>query len=264
MNTVPNFEIVSQSLSSNITPSHFTNQSSTAANVEPSREAKDASSLSDIERITRLALLVNLTLAIANALGGYLLGSQALIGDAVHALADLAADLVAMITASYSTIPRLEKSEAIGGLAVSGIVMSSGIALAVRSLLYTCRHFELDVLASYVNYLMIFSHDAHGMADTGSNFEVILLPLVSIMIKEWLFRATMEVAKRNESIMLESHALHQRLDAFTAVVALVVNSASYLDPRLVWLDGFGGLAIGIAIFKAGCANAVAASTQLLR
>ncbi|KAK4496705.1 hypothetical protein PRZ48_012688 [Zasmidium cellare] len=263
METIPNFAIETHPSSPTCSATQRTALHESDATTKTSKEPSKATSpTSDVERITRIALLANLALAVSNAVGGYMLGSQALIADAVHALTDLAADFVALVAARCSMIHGLEKSEAIGGLAVSGIVVSGGFALVMHAMLVLCEHFDLDVLAGCLSYLTIFSHDNHSKLDTGSSFEAIILPLVSILVKEWLYQATMKAAKRSENIMLESHALHQRLDVITAVVALVANAASQLDARLAWLDGFGGLVIGVMIFKAGCSNAIAALQQL--
>ena len=58
------------------------------------------------------------------------------------------------------------------------------ITLEMHAGLDLCQYFDLDVLAGYLSHLTIFNHDNHSILDTGSSFEVILLPLVSILVKE--------------------------------------------------------------------------------
>lgn len=45
--------------------------------------------------------------------------------------------------------------------------------------------------------------------------------VASIGMKEWLYQKTMNVAKQTDSSVLKANAWHHRVDALTAVVALV-------------------------------------------
>lgn len=45
--------------------------------------------------------------------------------------------------------------------------------------------------------------------------------LASVGLKEWLFQATMKIARKTDSSVLKANAWHHRVDALTAIVALV-------------------------------------------
>ena len=45
--------------------------------------------------------------------------------------------------------------------------------------------------------------------------------LASVGLKEWFFQATMRIARKTDSSVLEANAWHHRVDALTAIVALV-------------------------------------------
>lgn len=45
--------------------------------------------------------------------------------------------------------------------------------------------------------------------------------LVSVGMKEWLYQQTMKIAKKTDSSVLKANAWHHRVDALSAVVALV-------------------------------------------
>lgn len=51
----------------------------------------------------------------------------------------------------------------------------------------------------------------------------------SIGLKEWLFQSTMKIARKTDSSVLKANAWHHRVDALTAVVALVGLSGRVLD-----------------------------------
>ena len=45
--------------------------------------------------------------------------------------------------------------------------------------------------------------------------------LASVGMKEWLYQATMKVARKTDSSVLKANAWHHRVDALSAVVALI-------------------------------------------
>ena len=45
--------------------------------------------------------------------------------------------------------------------------------------------------------------------------------LASVGLKEWFFQATMKIARKTDSSVLKANAWHHRVDALTAIVALV-------------------------------------------
>ena len=45
--------------------------------------------------------------------------------------------------------------------------------------------------------------------------------LASVGMKEWLYQQTMKIAKKTDSSVLKANAWHHRVDALSAVVALV-------------------------------------------
>ena len=72
--------------------------------------------------------------------------------------------------------------------------------------------------------------------------------LASVGMKEWLYQATMKVARKTDSSVLKANAWHHRVDALSAVVALIGVSGrvvalspshlSLLDYRgwILWLE----------------------------
>jgi len=73
----------------------------------------------------------------------------------------------------------------------------------------------------------------------------------------------MKIAKEKKSTVLESNAIHHRVDSLTGIVALVTIAMSNLVPTLSSLDAIGGLLISWMVIRAGAANVLTSAGQLL-
>ncbi|KAK0945813.1 mitochondrial metal transporter [Friedmanniomyces endolithicus] len=225
-------------------------------------------------KITRIGLYVNLGMAITKGAGGYIFNSQALIADGVHALTDLVSDITTLATISYSLKPPSSrfpfgygKVESLGALGVSGLLLSGGIMIGLQAFLALAQQFFPE-LANILSYIGLFEHlhdhgHHHGGGDyLGPNLNAAWLAGGSIIIKEWLYRATMKVAKEKRSSVLASNAYHHRVDSLTAFVALLTIVASNFITNAQWLDPVGGLAISGMIIQAGWFNTKSALLEL--
>lgn len=122
-------------------------------------------------------------------------------------------------------------------------------------------------LAHILSHIGIFEHahhhgHSHGGADLGPNINAAWLAGGSIIIKEWLYRATIKVAKQKRSNVLASNAYHHRVDSLTAFVALLMITMSNFITNAMWLDPVGGLAISGMIIQAGWVNTKTALFEL--
>ncbi|KAK5123319.1 hypothetical protein LTR85_002750 [Meristemomyces frigidus] len=220
-------------------------------------------------RITRIGLYVNLGMAIAKGAGGYIFNSQALTADAVHALTDLVSDITTLATLSYSLKAATArfpmgygKIESLGALGVSGLLLSGGIMIGLQAVMALCQQFFPEV-AHILSHIAVFGHGHdHGVSNMGPNINAAWLAGGSIIIKEWLYRSTMKVAKEKRSSVLASNAYHHRVDSLTSFVALLTISASHFLTSAQWLDPVGGLIISGMIVQAGWGNTKAALLEL--
>ncbi len=122
-------------------------------------------------------------------------------------------------------------------------------------------------IAHLLSHIGIFEHahnhgHSHGGTDLGPNINAAWLAGGSIIIKEWLYRATMKVAKEKRSSVLASNAYHHRVDSLTAFVALSTIVASNFLTSAQWLDPVGGLIISGMIMQAGWQNTKTALFEL--
>ncbi|KAK6435746.1 mitochondrial metal transporter [Oleoguttula sp. CCFEE 5521] len=224
-------------------------------------------------RITRLGLYVNLGMALLKGTGGYVFNSQALTADAVHALTDLVSDVTTLATISYSLRPPTTrfpmgygKIESLGALGVSGLLLSGGVMIGLQAVTALSAQFA-PALGEMIGHLAVFGHShSHGHAETagveGVNINAAWLAAGSIVVKEYLYRATIKIARRKRSSILASNAYHHRVDSLTSFVALVVISASHFLANAQWLDPVGGLIISAMIVQAGWGNTKNALLEL--
>ncbi|KAF1814894.1 hypothetical protein P152DRAFT_455932 [Eremomyces bilateralis CBS 781.70] len=210
-------------------------------------------------RITRVGLFVNLGMAISKGIGGYVFHSQALAADAVHSLTDLVSDFMTLATISWSLKPPTErfptgygKIESLGSLGVSSILLIGGTLMGWAALIDLC-HTYLPAVAEGMEYLGIAGH-GHSHTHIIPNIQAAWIAGGSIVIKEWLYRATLKVAKERKSSVLESNAVHHRVDSLTAIAALVSIAGSNIVPSFRGMDAFGSLLITYLVVRTGWTN----------
>jgi cation diffusion facilitator family transporter len=226
-------------------------------------------------RITRIGLYVNLGMAIAKGAGGYAFNSQALTADALHALTDLVSDITTLATISYSLRPATArfptgygKIESLGALGVSGLLLSGGIMIGLQAATALSQQF-FPQIADLLSHFALFGHGhSHSHGDisasdfAGVNINAAWLAGGSIIVKEWLYRSTIKIAREKRSSVLASNAYHHRIDSLTSFVALAVITASHFFANAAWLDPVGGLIISGMIVQAGWGNTKNALLEL--
>ncbi|OOF90370.1 hypothetical protein ASPCADRAFT_212036 [Aspergillus carbonarius ITEM 5010] len=214
-------------------------------------------------RITRLGLVANLAMAIGKFIGGYVFHSQALIADAYHALTDLVSDFLTLGTVAWSLRPPSErfpngygKIESIGALGVSGLLLCGGVFMGLNSGQVLLGQFypEAAEAIAHVGALGHGHSHSHGVDALGPSIHAAWLAAGSIVVKEWLYHATMKVATERKSSVLASNAIHHRIDSLTSIVALFTIGGTYLFQDASWLDPVGGLLISLMVIKAGWGN----------
>ncbi|KAL4789994.1 cation efflux family-domain-containing protein [Aspergillus venezuelensis] len=213
-------------------------------------------------RITRLGLVANLAMAIGKFVGGYVFHSQALIADAYHALTDLVSDFLTLGTVAWSLKPPSErfpngygKIESIGALGVSGLLLCGGVFMGLNSGQVLLDQFFPEAAQAVAHLDIGHGHShSHGVDVLGPSIHAAWLAAGSIIVKEWLYHATMKVAVERKSSVLASNAIHHRVDSLTSIVALFTIGGTYLFQDASWLDPVGGLLISLMVIKAGWGN----------
>ncbi|KAF2859040.1 hypothetical protein K470DRAFT_259214 [Piedraia hortae CBS 480.64] len=95
------------------------------------------------------------------------------------------------------------------------------------------------------------SHSHTDLSGIGPDLNAAWLAAGSILVKEYLYRATMRIAESQRSTVLAGNAYHHRVDCLTSIVALITILASRFATHAEWLDPVGGLLISGMIVQAG-------------
>lgn len=176
------------------------------------------------------------------------------------------------------------KFETMGGLGVSVVLVGGAFAIGMHSyglLLEVLQpHFHqmpsgLQALGSFSGDLVkaaggLLHHDHHhhaagavmnaaeeakaNLANTGAS-ENLLDPnamwfaLISVLVKEWLYHATLKIAREEKSSVLEANAIHHRSDSLSSGVTFLAIGGSYMGFPV--LDPLGGLLVAGLIGKQG-------------
>ena len=124
-----------------------------------------------------------------------------MIADAIHSLTDLVSDVMTLATVSWSLKAPTErfptgygKIESLGSLGVSGFLLVGGFMMGWAALTALLQQFLPDV-AEVLSQFGVLGHShghshGHGHADLGPNINAAWLAGGSIVIKEWLYRAS--------------------------------------------------------------------------
>ena len=189
---------------------------------------------SRVSRVGWVGLLCNLLLAAAKAAAGILGHSQALLADALHSLTDSVTDIAVILGVRYWTAPADEDHPhghgrietlitVVIGLAIGAVAIGMG-AQAIRGL----RH-------------------GPEIAPTGIAFVV---ALISIVVKEILYRWTARVGREVRSPALVANAWHHRSDAISSIPAAVAVAVTLIDPEWAVVDRVGAVVVCLLILQA--------------
>lgn len=157
-------------------------------------------------RITLIGALLDLTLGFLKIIVGTLANSFALVSDGVHSLSDLLTDaFVLIITRLSHEEPDTEhpyghgRFETIGTIIIGIVLVSVAGVIGFDSIRRLSSSSSLDI----------------------PGWLALLVAIVSILGKEWIFRYTRQIANKLNSSLLLANAWHSRTDALSSVAVLI-------------------------------------------
>lgn len=137
-------------------------------------------------------------------------------------------------------------------LSTSAVAAAPELSHAAETMLSN----STSILGSLGNH----SH-AHGAHAHTLDPNAAWIALLSVVVKEWMYRATIKVAKEEGSNVLEANALHHRSDVFSGSLAGVAILGSSLGFPM--LDPVGGLLVAGMIIKQGSEIGLNAMKELV-
>lgn len=186
-----------------------------------------------IRRITNVGIVVNLVLSGFKIAVGILGNSIALVADGAHSLSDIATDIV-VLTGVYFGSKQADPKHPYGH---GKIETFSAIGIALALVLVGVGM----IYGASVN-ITEFEFVRPGVS-------VIIVALVSIISKEWLYRATKRIAVVTHSPALYANAWHHRSDALSSIA--VVAGFVLMAVGFKYGDRIAAMVVGYMIVRVG-------------
>ncbi|MDD2599864.1 MAG: cation diffusion facilitator family transporter [Kiritimatiellae bacterium] len=189
-------------------------------------------------RVTWIGSLVNLVLTLLKLTAGVVGHSSAMIADAVHSFSDFATDIVVLISFKIAGKPADQdhayghgKYETLAAALIGGALLLVGAGIFRESV--------IKIWNSTKGVRMV--------APGGIAFAA---AVISIVIKECLYRYTIKEGRRIESQAVIANAWHHRSDAFSSIGTMCgIGGAILLGERWYILDPLAAVVASLFIFK---------------
>jgi len=185
-------------------------------------------------RVTLVSIGVNVLLAAAQMVIGWLGRSQGLVADGIHTLSDIITDAMVLLALKHGAKEADEEHpyghgriETAVTVALGALLIAVGIGIAVNAGL---RLADLESLQP-------------------PSLLTLWVAALTIVSKEGLYRYTVRTARRYRSNLLRANARHHRSDAISSVIVLAGIGGSIAG--LPYLDGLAAVGVAMMIAKIG-------------
>jgi len=205
-----------------------------------------------IYKVTLTGSIVNMLLMLLKFAAGILGHSSAMVADAVHSLSDFLTDIVVIAFVKLSSKPADTDHDYGHGKYETIATSMIGMALIVVAVMLGWGGIEKIV---YV---------IRGGTLESPGVIALVAAIVSILLKEWVFRITRKVAREVNSQALEANAWHHRSDALSSIgTSTGIGGAVLLGSNWVILDPIAAVIVSVLIFVTAFKLLRQASGELL-
>ncbi len=187
-----------------------------------------------IKKVTIVGSVVDVALSALKLIFGYMAQSQALIADGIHSLSDLATNFVVLWAAKHGSKEADEdhpyghgRIETVATV-VLGIILV-GVAIGIA----------LDAGDRIMNPTELVRPGIWAL----------IIALISVLSKEWIFHYTMAVAKNVKSDLLKGNAWHARSDAISSIIVIIGVGGTMLG--FDYLDAVAAIGVAVMVGKIG-------------
>lgn len=193
---------------------------------------------SEIYKVTLIGSLGNVLLMIFKFIAGIAGHSSAMVADAVHSLSDFLTDVVVLIFVHVSAKPQ-DESHDYG----HGKFETMATFLIALALIGAAIGIIFSGSTKLVAWLDGEELEAPGML-------ALWAALLSILVKEVLYRYTARRGKELESQAMIANAWHHRSDALSSIGAAIgIGGAILLGHRWTVLDPLASIVVGAMLVK---------------
>lgn len=192
----------------------------------------------EIYKVTMVGGAVNVVLLLFKFVAGIVGHSAAMVADAVHSLSDFVTDVIVLVFVHISGKPK-DKSHDYGHGKFETLAMTViGLALLVVA---------VGIVYSGMTKIIDW---ANGTDLEAPGMLALWAALLSIVLKEGVYRYSMVKARELNSQAVEANAWHHRSDALSSVgTAVGIGGAILLGQRWTVLDPVASVIVGLFITK---------------
>ena len=187
-----------------------------------------------VRRVTWIGFIINIFLSGLKFAAGYVGNSQAVIADAIHSLTDTSTDIAVIAGSHYWSRPPDDGHP------------------------YGHRRLE-TLITAFIGLMLAAAGIGIGWQAVATLHEKEAAPpawialaaaLISILVKEALYRWTATAGKRVRSPALAANAWHHRSDAISSLPVLATVGIAFIFPTWSFLDHVGAVIVSIFILHA--------------
>ncbi len=197
--------------------------------------------LQNVIAVTIKGLIINTLLAFLKLFSGILGRSSAMIADGIHSFSDSISDVFLFWGFRLADKPPDRthkyghgKIETLLTVIISTIILLAGIIIIVKN--------------GTQIYLFLF----HDISLTQPGLVALIAAVVSLFVKEFLYRLSNRIGKEYQSKALIANAWHHRTDALTSLaVFLGIGGAIALGDKWYVLDPLAAVLVSIFIITIG-------------
>jgi len=209
--------------------------------------AENASAADRIWFVGWVGLFTNLALASIKMAAGVLGHSHAVVADAIHSLSDVATDVALLAGVRFWSKPADERHPHGHQRIETLVTVVIGVSLGAVAL-------------GLMWDAIVGDHIRGSLTPTPLALAAALL---SIAIKEGLFRWTLAEGRKVDSPALIANAWHHRSDSLSSVPAAVAVAVAVVAPEFAFVDRIGALAVCIFILFAAKRIVTPALSELI-
>ena len=194
--------------------------------------------LNQANKTTGIGAILNIVLSFAKIVAGTLGHSQAMIADGIHSLSDLGSDIVVIIGMFLASRPKDSshnyghgKFETLSALIIAVFLSTVGFGIGYSGVI------------SAIGILL-------GDQLTKPHIITFLSAIISIIVKECLFRYTIKQGRQINSPSVIANAYHHRSDALSSLGAAIgIGGSILLGNKWIILDSIACVIVSLFIIK---------------
>lgn len=192
----------------------------------------------EIYLVTLVGGAVNVVLLLFKFVAGIVGHSAAMVADAVHSLSDFVTDVIVLVFVHISGKPK-DKSHDYGHGKYETLAMTI-IGMSLLAVAIGIVYSGVMKVSSWLNGEQL---EAPGLL-------ALWAALLSVLLKEAVFRYSMVKARQLQSQAVEANAWHHRSDALSSIgTAIGIGGAIFMGQRWTVLDPVASVIVGAFIVK---------------